>query len=141
MRFLDANVFIRLLTRDDEEKAQACFALFQGLRSGDVTATTSESVIAEVVYVLSSRTLYNLPTGEIRKRLQPILALRGLKITGKRRFLRALEIYESYPRLDFEDALTVSHMEHDGIAELVSYDRGFDRVPHIRRIEPLVLSE
>lgn len=29
MRFLDANVILRYLTRDDAIKAQACFAMLQ----------------------------------------------------------------------------------------------------------------
>ena len=32
MRFLDANVILRYLTRDDEAKAQACYELFQRVR-------------------------------------------------------------------------------------------------------------
>lgn len=57
MQFIDANVFIRHLTRDDPEKAQACFELFQKAGQREITLTTSESVIAEVVYVLSSKQL------------------------------------------------------------------------------------
>ena len=140
MKFLDTNIFVRYLTRDDEQKAQACFALFRTLENGEDTATTSETVIAEVVYVLSSRSLYNLPADQIRLRLQPILRLRGLRFSGKVLCLRALEIYESYPSLDFEDALTVAVIEYERIDELVSYDRGFDRVPSVRRVEPLVQS-
>ncbi len=141
MMFLDTNVFIRYLTRDDEQKAQACFALFRELENGDNVATTSETIIAEVVYVLSSRSLYNLRADEIRLRLLPILGLRGLRFSGKSLCLRALEIYESYPALDFEDALIVALMEHDDIDELVSYDRGFDRVPSVQRIEPTAEQE
>ena len=53
MQFVDANLFIRFLTRDDPEKAQACFELFQKAKKREILLTTSESVIAEVVYVLS----------------------------------------------------------------------------------------
>ena len=54
MRFLDTNVILRYLTRDDEEKAQACFRLFQRVNQGEEELFTCESIVAEVVYVLSS---------------------------------------------------------------------------------------
>ena len=136
MRFIDANPFLRFLTRDDEQNARACFALFRQLESGEVMATTSESIVAEIVYVLSSRSVYNLSHTEISQRLQPVLRLRGLKLSRKGVYFRALEVYETHQALDFEDALTVAHMEHDGLTELLSYDRDFDRVPEVKRVEP-----
>lgn len=49
MQFIDANIFLRYLTRDDEVKAQACRALFDKAQENNIALTTSESVIAEVV--------------------------------------------------------------------------------------------
>ncbi len=43
MKFLDTNIILRYLTRDDEQKAQACFALFQRVKQGQVTLLTSET--------------------------------------------------------------------------------------------------
>jgi predicted nucleic acid-binding protein len=135
MQFIDANVFIRHLTRDDPKKAQACLELFQQAQEKRITLTTSESVIAEVVYVLSSEKLYNLPREEIRKLLYPLLSLRGLKLTSRKTYLHALDLYASYP-LDFEDALTVAHMKRQKIGKIYSYDRHFDQVAGIARLEP-----
>jgi predicted nucleic acid-binding protein len=53
VRFIDANLFIRYLTRDDIAKADACFEVFQRLRRGDEQATTSEAVIAEIALTMS----------------------------------------------------------------------------------------
>ena len=50
--------------------------------------------------------------------------------------LRGLDVYASFPSLDFEDALAVAHMEQLGISRIVSYDRDFDRVAGVRRTEP-----
>jgi predicted nucleic acid-binding protein len=136
MRFLDANIFLRYLTRDDEAKADACFRLFQRLKSGQERATTSEVIIAEVVYVLAARALYNLRPDEISARLRPLLAVRGLKIAHKRSCLRALDLYATYPFLDFEDALAVAEMERQGMNTILSYDRDFDRLEQVRREEP-----
>ena len=136
MRFLDTNVILRYLTRDDEAKAQACYELLQQAKLGEEELFTSEAVITEVAYVLSSpRAPYRLGHEEIRARLLPILTLRGVRLPQKRVYVRALDIYASAPFLDFEDALSVAHMERQGITEIVSYDRGFDRIPGLQRAE------
>jgi len=137
MRFLDANVILRYLTRDDEAKAQACYELFQRVKQGEEVVFTCEAIITEVVYVLSSpRAPYHLRHEEIRARLQPILTLPSLRLQRKRIYLRALDLYASSPFLDFEDTLAIAYMERQGMKELLSYDRGFDRVQGITRIEP-----
>ncbi len=135
MRFIDANIFLRHLTCDDPEKAEACFALFQRAERNEVALTTSEAVIAEVVHVLASRRLYNLPREEIRALLYPLLSIRGLKLPRRRTFLRALDLYAG-STLDYEDALAVAWMERQRIREIYSYDGRFDRAPGIKRLEP-----
>ena len=136
VRFVDTNVFLRHLTGDDPAKARACLELFRQAQRGEVNLTTSETVIAEVVYVLASpQAGYGLSRTEIRQRLYPLLLLPGLKLPDRRTYLRALDLYASYA-VDFEDALTVAHMERLKVTELYSYDRHFDRVPDIQRLEP-----
>lgn len=136
MKFLDANILLRYFTRDDVAKADACYALLQRVQSGQEEITTCEAVIAEIIYVLSSRTIYDLEREEIQKRLLPVLSLPGLRLSQKRTYLRALDLYTAHPRLDFEDALIVAHMERQHIATVLSYDRDFDRIATITRQEP-----
>ena len=137
MRFLDTNVILRYLTRDDEARAEACYEIFQRVQRQEEELATCEAIVAEVVYVLSSPRLpYRLNADQIRARLLPILMLRGLKLSHKRVCLRALDVYASSPPLDFEDALAVAHMEQLGITRIVSYDRDFDHVAGLHRIEP-----
>jgi len=135
MIYLDANILIRLLTRDDPEKAQRCFDLLKKAERGEIRLVTSEYVIAEVVYVLSSPRLYHLPAKRIRDLLLPILGLRGLKLPSRQVYRRALDIYAQY-NMDFGDALTVAHMEQWGVETVLSYDKHFDRVEGIERAEP-----
>ncbi len=136
MRFVDTNIILRYLTRDDEAKAAACFALFQRANLGEEDLTTSEALMAEAVYVLSSPAHYRLSPAEIRDRLIPILALRGLKVRNKGIYLRALDLYAAYPALDFKDVLSVAHMENRHISEVFSYDSDFDQIVGVRRVEP-----
>lgn len=136
MRFLDANVILRYLTRDDEAKAAACFALFQRVKQGQESVTSCEVILHEVLYVLTSRAHYDLSHAEAAARLRPILALRGLRLAKKRLYLRALDLYTAHPFLDFGDALAAAHMESQGLTAILSYDSDFDRLPGVQRIEP-----
>ena len=54
MRFLDTNVMLRYLTGDDQARAQACYELFQRVQRGEEELATCETIVAEVIYVLSS---------------------------------------------------------------------------------------
>jgi predicted nucleic acid-binding protein len=94
-------------------------------------------VIAEVVFILSSKRLYNLTPSYVRARLYPILSIQGLKIAHRRMYLRALDLFE-HNKIDFEDALTVAHMERQELDELFSYDQDFDSLQEIsiKRLEP-----
>ena len=138
MRWVDTNIFVRYLARDDPAKTAACLALFRRVAAGEEAVTTSEAVLAEVVYVLSSRSLYGVSPREIAERLTVILRWPGMRLPQKRVVLRALELYAQHRALDFEDALSVAHMEQRSIREILSYDRDFDRIPSVTRLEPEV---
>lgn len=135
MRFLDANIILRYLTRDDEEKAARCFDLFQRVKRGEEALTTCEAVIAEVVYVLASPSLYHLPRDEIRTLLMPIIKLPGLKLRHKEVYIRAMDLFVSH-NVDFDDALMVAHMERKRVGEVLSYDRDLGSFSGIHRLEP-----
>ena len=135
MPFVDTNIFLQYLTKDDPDKAQACLELFKRAEANQITLTATETVIAEVVYVLSSKRTYNLPRDQIRARLYPLLTLQGLRLPQRRTVLRALDLYVAY-EIDFEDALIVAHMERGAIRDVYSYDRDFDEVPGVKRQEP-----
>ena len=134
-QFIDTNIFLRFLTRDDPQKAEACFRLLEKAKNSEVTLATSESVIAEIVFVLSSPRVYNLERADVRARLYPLIALEGLKIPDRRKYYRALDLYAEHA-VDFEDALTIAEMERSDIEELYSYDRDFDVFDNITRLEP-----
>lgn len=135
MIFLDANVILRYLTKDLPDKAARCLALFQAADRGEVQLYTSEAIIAEVVYVLSSPRLYNLPRPRIRELLLPVIEIRGLKLTSRQLYHDALDIYASQ-KVDFEDALAVAHMKAMGMKQIASYDRHFDGFEGVTRVEP-----
>jgi predicted nucleic acid-binding protein len=135
VQFIDANVFLRFLTRDDLEKAERVRALLGRAERGEVELLTSEAVICELVFILSSPRLYKLSRQQVRNVLWPIVSLRGLRLPNRSVFLRALELYAMTP-MDFVDTLAVAHMERRKISEVYSYDAHFDLVDSVRRLEP-----
>ena len=135
MRFIDANIILRYLTQDDPKKAENCYKLFQKVKNGEIDVTTCEAVLAEIVYVLSSSKLYNLPGSEIYSLLIPIINLKGFKLSQKRLYIKALDIYASI-NIDFEDAVAIAHANKRQIREIYSYDNDFDKIKQLKRLEP-----
>ena len=138
MKYLDTNIFLRYLTktRGEEAKTQACFELFQQIKTGEIVVTTCEAVICEIFFVLCSPRQYNLSHEDAVAHVRPLLTLGNLKLANKRVYLRAMEVFAHTSFLDFEDAVIVAQMERQGITELVSYDTDFDHIPSIGREEP-----
>lgn len=134
-QFVDTNIFLRYLTQDPQ-RYKACLALFKQAEQNAVHLITSEAIIAEIVFVLSSPKHYNRSRQEIQLALSRLLLLPGLKVPNRNLYLRALGLYAKY-MLDFEDCLTIACMEQGSITQLYSYDRGFDQVTGITRLEPV----
>ena len=134
--FLDTNVILRYLLRDDELKAQHCLKLLEKAERRDINLLTTDLVIAELVWVLESPVTYNLPGDKIRDLLLPIILLPGLKLPGKKLYRRIFELYVDQ-EIAFIDAFNAIHMQKQGLSQIYSYDSDFDRVAGISRVEPL----
>src|SRR5215212_10567002 len=124
--FVDTNVIIRYMTKDEPTMAAAAKQLFEQAELGTVTITTCEAVITEVVYILSSKALYNVSRDEIKKHLRNFLRMKGLKIVNKSVYLRALDIYAT-TNLDFVDALGIEHTRHADLTLLWTFDQGMHK--------------
>ena len=134
--FVDANIIVRLVTQDDSDKARQCFELLERANRGEIELVTSEAVIAETVYVLSSRRLYGTPRQDIASYLGAFLTGSRVRIDHRETVLEALELYGG-TNLHFVDCLCVAHARRATVPHAVySYDRGLDQVPDIRRLEP-----
>ena len=118
MAYLVTNIFIRFLTRYNPEQAQRAYNVFKQLEAGTRTVTTSALVLAEVVHVLSSKALYALPRQAIRRKLTPLLNLKGLQLPQKRTYKRALDVYAA-STIDFVDDYLVAEMERTNITTIV----------------------
>ena len=60
-----------------------------------------------------------------------------LHAAGEADTLRALELYESHPRLDSTDAVFAAVALNRGIDAVLTPDRAYDGIPGLERIDPL----
>lgn len=131
---LDTNVIIRLLTADDKVKQEKAALLFERIKEGKIKAFIHDVIFAEIVYVLVSKKLYNLPKSKIQALLLPIVNLTNIKFYNKRKIKRALELFVRHD-IDFEDALIAADAESKEI-KIISFDRDFKKIPSIISNEP-----
>jgi predicted nucleic acid-binding protein len=127
--FVDTNIPIRHLTGDPPGQARRATAF---LARSHVLVLT-DVVVAEIVFVLES--VYERPAAEVAGLVRSLLALRSIEAPALDLILRALELYE-LTRLDFADAYLAAAAELSGVSRIASFDRRFDRVPSIERVEP-----
>lgn len=133
MRFIDTNIFLRYLTRDDEKKADDVLKLLKKVERGEEKVLATPLVIFETIFTLE--TYYEVPRKEIKELLLPIINLTGVRLDFKDIFESALELY-SERKLFFADAFNTCFMSKLGIKEIYSYDEDFDVIEVIKRIVP-----
>ena len=90
-------------------------------------------VLAECVYVL--RSVYDVPRAKVAALMRAAIGHASIETVDTPVLLRALAIYE-HERLGFADACLAAQAEGTGVGEVVSFDRGLDRVGTITRREP-----
>ena len=134
LRFLDTNILLRYFTRDDEAKAQQALALLRRVESGEERIETSLIVIFEVVFTLER--FYKVPRERIHELVMPIIALRGLRLAGKNLIEQSFEHYARLSRqVSLADIYNAHYARSRGIHEIYSWDRDFDEIEGIIRVE------
>src|SRR5437867_11479387 len=132
-RFLDTNILLRYLTRDDQARADRALALLTRVEQGQERVVTSSLVIFETVFTLQKR--YQFPRENIRQVLQDLISLRGLELPNKSLLIRALDLFATQ-NIPFVDAYNAIYMRSRGVMEIYSWDGDFDKIPGITRVEP-----
>ncbi len=133
MIFVDTNVFLRFLSRDDEKKADRCKTLFEKALAGEIKLFTSELVIAELVWVLQSPRTYNQEPERIRQLLLPLLTMNNLYFPNKNLYPHILKQF-ALGKVDYIDAYNGVLMQHKNVSAIYSYDTHFDLIDHVSRI-------
>jgi predicted nucleic acid-binding protein len=131
--FLDTNIFLRYLTKDDPSKYEKCREMFKRAMKGEIAITTSGMVIAELVWTLLS--YYKVPKAEVVEKVTVIVGTKNLSIPDKHIVADALVLY-ARKNIDFIDAYNSIFMRYHGLGEIYSYDEDFELMEDIQRREP-----
>lgn len=131
--FVDSNIFLRFLIKDDEQKFKRCQQFFEDVEAGKIKIIISPLVLAEIVWVLGS--FYKFGKQKILQALQAIILLKNLKIRDKSDIIAALALFEQ-TEAKFIDCLIASDRDLQAKKYvLISYDDDFDKLG-IKRNEP-----
>jgi predicted nucleic acid-binding protein len=134
---VDANIFLELEL--GQTRSLECREFLSKVAEGKLRAVTTDFVLDSVVVVMEDR---GSPASDIRKFLSSLLLYKGLLVHNldlNGRIEATEEMDKS--RLDFDDATSVAAMRRLRIKEIVSFDRHFDTVKAISRIEPKIALE
>lgn len=132
-KFVDTNIFIRYLTKDDPTKYDRCRELFKRALEGKIILASSGMVIAELIWTLLS--YYKVSKADVIEKVSIIVSTESLHIPDKDIIADALVFY-GRKNIDYIDAYNAVFMKYHGYREIYSYDRDFDLVEEIKREEP-----
>jgi len=131
--FIDTNIFLRVLIKEDKKTFRSCYQLLQAVKTNKIKASTASIVIAEIAWTL--RSYYKFPKTKVAQAIKGILNLRGLRIVDSYDSLWAIEKFSRY-NVKYIDTLIASILEKQKSEWIVvSYDKDFDKLG-IERKEP-----
>ncbi len=130
--FIDSNIFLRVLIQEDIQSFKICSNLLRQIESKKISVVTSDIVLAEIVWVLSS--YYKRPRDEIVESIEMINNM-GMKTVNAFDRSIAIRLYGKYS-VKYIDALIASIGPiYRKKWTIISYDKDFDKLG-VRRKEP-----
>jgi|tagenome__1003787_1003787.scaffolds.fasta_scaffold20935912_2 predicted nucleic acid-binding protein len=131
--FLDTNIFLRHLRGDHADFSPRATALLQRIEQGSLKVRTADTVIFETVFTLERR--YKQSKEAIRDAFLPLIELSGIELPGKRRFRQVFGYYIE-KNISFADAYHAVLVESLRLTQIISFDRDFNRISALTRVEP-----
>lgn len=132
MLFVDVNIFLEIQLSD--ERSEECKKFLRKIASEELPAATSDYIVYSCLLQISNK----LNSAErMEKFITSLSEIKDLTILNPdlKTILTSLGFMKRYS-LDFDDALVVSSMIANKIKKLVSFDKHFNKVKEIERIEP-----
>lgn len=133
LRAIDANVILRFVTADHPEMSPRCRDLFARVQNGEEAVFLPEAALSDVIWTLSS--FYRWPVDHICRFVGDLLSQDGVRMSRKALAWEALSLFLE-GQVDFSDALIAAEMRDASLKEIYSYDRDFDKIEGITRVEP-----
>ena len=118
--FADTNLFLRYLTDDIPELAEAFEKMLHKAAQGDFRLVTNSMVIAEMVWTLES--FYQLSRRDIQEKVLAMLNTPGLEVIDEELVLRAI-LWYAEKNVDFIDAFNAAWLLRQGLDTACTFDR------------------
>jgi predicted nucleic acid-binding protein len=132
VRFVDSNVLIRLFAGEPLDQYQRSVELFREIEGNREVIALNHIVIFETVWVLN-RT-YKISMREIRELILDLLSLPAVRVVHTHLIEEAFDIAIKH-NIPFADGYNVAFMKANSLDHVYAWDRHFDRVEGIKRIE------
>ena len=126
-KILDTNLVLRYLLDDPgASKIEKLLKKKEKLLFPDM-------VFAEIVWTLDS--YYSWDRSKIVDSLLAFIKLSSIK-SNEVLLISSLDIFSKYKSFSFVDSYLVALMKEVGVDSIYSFDRDFDKIPGIKRVEP-----
>jgi len=122
--FLDTNVILRFLLKDNEKYYNQARGYFEKAKKGEIEIHLIPEVIFEIDYVL--RGVYSLTKNEVVDILSKLIKSPYLKIFDREVLMTTVDKYQSI-NVDLFDIYLYYHSLSQG-AEVLSFDKDFNRI-------------
>ena len=93
----------------------------------------TDQVVFETGFTLERS--YKVPKSDVRRALLGLLSLEGIVLPGKDQWREVLDLYAA-AGISLVDAYHIIVMQRWGITEIYTFDKDFDGLDGITRIEP-----
>ena len=133
MKAIDANIVLRFLTNDTPEQAKRCAELMEKIKAGEEKVFLPDIYIADIVWTLEK--FYKMSRENIRKVIIAIVTMSGLATANSDTVLAALDTYAA-SKIDWLDSFAAAQMIDMGIDTIYTFDKHFDKIDGIIKIEP-----
>ena len=129
---VDANIFLELFL--EQERMDRCKEFLNKTVNGQIKAIISDFSVDSIIITMERNKLFK---DKMKSFLQKLLDSEGIKIysVSIKDRMRALYFMEIYG-LDYEDAIILQSALSSNCKEIVSFDKHFDKVKEIKRVEP-----
>ncbi|TDA70278.1 MAG: PIN domain-containing protein [Clostridia bacterium] len=125
--WVDANVVLRFLLRDNEDLYNKAAEIVGLVEKGELQLLVSVLTVAELVWTLES--FYAFSKERIKEVLSAFLTASGIEVEERRVVLAALEDYAAQ-NVDFIDAYLARHAVARGTTLVCTFDKKhFARLP------------
>ena len=121
--FLDTNVILRFLMKDDPDQSPKAAGLFAAADAGECVLAVTRDVIAESEWVL--RSYYKVDREAIATQLSELIRRSGLTVPDGGVLLDGLSRYRE-TNLDIVDCLLAAAASADGCG-VATFDRGIGK--------------